>query len=320
MGYAESRVSDWPALQNRLRKNWQHVSKWAKRQEITCFRLYDRDIPTFPLMIDWYQGQLHIQEYDTNWQQTEAEHLQWTQQIKHIIADTLSVPIDALHWKHRHRQRGQNQYEKTGVAGQDFIVREHGHQFWVNIDAYLDTGLFLDHRPTRRRIELEAAGKRFLNLFCYTAAFTVYAAAGKALSSESVDLSNTYLEWAKRNLLLNQIDIAQHKLVRADVMQYVYAAKKSRRQYDLIVLDPPSFSNSAKMQGVLDIQRDHSALIRDCLHLLVPNGTLYFSTNLRRFMLDSEWHALAENISHQSVPEDFRNKKIHQCWRIPKHA
>jgi 23S rRNA (cytosine1962-C5)-methyltransferase len=308
-------VSDWQALYNRLSKNWKHLSKWAARQEIHCFRLYDKDIPSFPLIIDWYQGQVHIQEYDTHWQQTVSEHAAWLAKAQQIIAEVLKVSPEHLHSKHRHRQRGQSQYQKTGVSGQDFIVKEQGHRFWVNLDAYVDTGLFLDHRLTRRRVEREAKNKRVLNLFCYTGAFTVYAGAGGAVASESVDLSNTYLDWAKRNLHLNQLDLNRHKLIRADVFAYL---RECSAQFDLIILDPPSFSNSAKMQGVLDIQRDHSGLIEGCLSRLSAKGSMYFSTNLRGFTLDTRWHAIAENISHQSVPDDFRNKKIHQCWRIVK--
>jgi 23S rRNA (cytosine1962-C5)-methyltransferase len=307
-------VSDWQAFHNRISKNWKHVSKWAKRQGLHCFRLYDKDIPAFPLILDWYQGHVHIQEYETHWRQTESEHEAWLSEAHQTIAQALTVPPEYLHGKRRHRQRGRTQYGKTGVRGQDFIVEEQGHRFWVNLDAYVDTGLFLDHRPTRRRVEMEAAGKRVLNLFCYTGAFTVYAGAGGAVASESVDLSNTYLDWAKRNLLLNQLDLARHKLVRADVLSYLQTT--SYAKFDLIILDPPSFSNSAKMHGILDIQRDHSNLIQACLHRLSENGILYFSTNLRGFTLDTAWHTLAENISAQSVPDDFRNKKIHQCWRI----
>jgi len=212
------------------------------------------------------------------------------------------------------------QYEKTGKTGDDFIITENGRKFWVNLDKSLDTGLFLDHRNTRKKVGETAAGKRFLNLFSYTGSFTVYAATGGAASSETVDLSNTYLDWAKRNFKLNGIDTEQHKIVRADVFQYLQNAAAEGKQFDLIVMDPPSFSNSKKMLDILDIQRDHKKLIDGAMNLLASDGILYFSNNLRSFVLDnsvSEQYAV-KDISKQSVPDDFRNKKIHQCWEI-KH-
>ena len=212
------------------------------------------------------------------------------------------------------------QYEKTGKTGDDFVITENGRKFWVNLDKYLDTGLFLDHRNTRKKVGDTAADKRFLNLFSYTGSFTVYAATGGAASSETVDLSNTYLDWAKRNFELNGIDTEQHKIVRADVFQYLQNAADEGKQFDLIVMDPPSFSNSKKMLDILDIQRDHKKLIDGAMNLLASDGILYFSNNLRSFVLDdsvAEQYAV-KDISKQSVPDDFRNKKIHQCWEI-KH-
>ena len=229
-------------------------------------------------------------------------------------------PAEHIHLKQRSRQRGSSQYEKTGRSGEDFIVHENGRAFWVNLDKYLDTGLFLDHRNTRALVGSEARGKRFLNLFSYTGSFSVYAATGGAVSSETVDLSNTYLDWARRNFELNRINPEQHRIIRADVFQYLQNAAAEGKRFDLIVMDPPSFSNSKKMLDILDIQRDHPRLIREAMQLLEPGGTLYFSNNLRSFELEpavAERHAVAE-ISRQSVPEDFRNRKIHRCWTI-KH-
>ena len=207
---------------------------------------------------------------------------------------------------------------ETGKTGDDFIITENGRKFWVNLDKYLDTGLFLDHRNTRKKVGETAAGKRFLNLFSYTGSFTVYAATGGAVSSETVDLSNTYLDWAKRNFELNGISPEQHQIVRADVFQYLQNAASEGKQFNLIVMDPPSFSNSKKMLDILDIQRDHKKLIDGAMDLLASDGILYFSNNLRSFALDdsvSEQYAV-KDISKQSVPDDFRNKKIHQCWEI----
>lgn len=225
---------------------------------------------------------------------------------------------EQIHFKRRERQKGAQQYEKTGKQGEDFIITENGRKFWVNLDKYLDTGLFLDHRNTRKRVGEMASGKRFLNLFSYTGSFTVYAATGGAVSSETVDLSNTYLDWAKRNFELNQIDTNRHQIVRADVFQYLQTALKQNKQFDLIVMDPPSFSNSKKMLDILDVQRDHVHLIDGAMSLLAADGLLFFSNNLRSFELDGKISTeySVKDVSKQSVPEDFRNKKIHQCWEI----
>lgn len=306
------------AFANRLRKNAKHWDKWARRQGLSCYRLYDRDLPDFPLAIDRYAQHLHLQEYATAWEAAEDEYLVWREACFQTVEAVLELPRARIHFKQRQRQRGTAQYEKTGATSEDFMVEEQGLKFWVNLDAYLDSGLFLDHRNTRHRVRERAAGKRFLNLFAYTGSFTVYAAAGGAASSVTVDMSNTYQDWSRRNFVLNGINLEQHKLVRADVTQYLSEAFWRHEQYDLIVMDPPSFSNSKKMQGVLDVQRDHVALIRGCLRLLAPGGELFFSNNRRGFKLDAD--ALAgcdiHDISRQTVPEDFSNKKIHQCWII----
>ncbi|HYN28213.1 MAG TPA: class I SAM-dependent methyltransferase, partial [Burkholderiales bacterium] len=218
----------------------------------------------------------------------------------------------------RHGQRPEAQYRKLGPRGEDFIVGEGGHRFVVNLTDYLDTGLFLDQRQTRALVQRQAPGRNVLNLFCYTGSFSVYAAAGGAKTSTSVDLSNTYLDWARRNFELNGMDAGRHRLVRADARRFVGDEATAGQGYDLIVLDPPSFSNSKRMQGVLDVQRDHVALIRGCVEILAPAGELLFSTNLRSFRMDAA--ALARfkiaEISSQTVPPDFRNRKIHKCWRI----
>ena len=303
---------------NRLGKNIKHQLKWAKRQQLEAWRIYDKDIPQFPFAVDVYGEHIHLQEYDTGWLMHPEEYRQWLADVCEAVQFVTGFPAQNIHLKQRARQKGTAQYEKTGTAGEDFIVCEHGRRFWVNLDKYLDTGLFLDHRNTRKKVGDTAAGKRFLNLFSYTGSFTVYAATGGAISSETVDLSNTYLDWAKRNFELNGMDLAAHRIVRADVFQYLDEAAQQGKQFDLIVLDPPSFSNSKKMLDILDIQRDQAKLVDGAMRLLAPQGTLYFSNNLRSFTLDS---ALAEryrikDISRFSVPEDFRNRKIHQCWEI----
>ena len=303
---------------NRLGKNIKHQLKWAKRQQLEAWRIYDKDIPQFPFAVDVYGEHIHLQEYDTGWLMHPEEYRQWLADVCEAVQFVTGFPAQNIHLKQRARQKGTAQYEKTGTSGEDFIVCEHGRRFWVNLDKYLDTGLFLDHRNTRKKVGDTAAGKRFLNLFSYTGSFTVYAATGGAISSETVDLSNTYLDWAKRNFELNGMDLAAHRIVRADVFQYLDEAAQQGKQFDLMVLDPPSFSNSKKMLDILDIQRDQAKLVDGAMRLLAPQGTLYFSNNLRSFTLDD---ALAEryrikDISRFSVPEDFRNRKIHQCWEI----
>ncbi|MFN2309563.1 MAG: class I SAM-dependent methyltransferase [Gammaproteobacteria bacterium] len=306
---------------NRLRKNAKHWDKWARRQGLSCYRLYDRDLPDFPLAIDRYAEHVHLQEYATAWEAGEDEYRVWREACFQTVEAVLEVPRPQIHFKQRRRQRGTAQYQKTGTTGEDFMVEEQGLRFWVNLDAYLDSGLFLDHRITRRWVRERAAGRRFLNLFAYTGSFTVYAAAGGAAGSVTVDLSNTYQDWSRRNFALNGLDPARHALTRADVTQYLGEACWRREQYDLIVMDPPSFSNSKKMQGVLDVQRDHVALILGCLRLLAPDGELFFSNNRRGFTLDAAALTGCEirDISRQTVPEDFSNKQIHQCWII-RHA
>lgn len=311
-------MSDISSFRNRLLKNARHWSKWAKRQGISCYRLYDRDVPEFPVIVDWYEGRVHLQEVETGWVESDEDHADWLDEIRAACAEVLQIPLEAVSLKTRRRQRGEQQYEKTGTSGEDFVVHEDGLEFYVNLEAYLDTGLFLDHRNTRKRVRAEAAGKRFLNLFSYTGAFTVYAAAGGARETVTVDMSNTYLDWAGRNFGLNGMAFQEHNRVREDVFAWLRHALEQREKFDLIVCDPPSFSNSKKMLGVLDVQRDHAWLIDSCLALLNPGGVLYFSNNLRTFKMDESLLAQCQDISAQSVPEDFRNKKIHQCFRFEK--
>jgi 23S rRNA (cytosine1962-C5)-methyltransferase len=311
-------VPDIDAFRNRLARNARHWSRWARRQEIHCYRIYDRDVPQFPFAIDRYDSRIHLQEIDTGWQQTEDEHASWVDTVAAAVTESLDLPADQIHVKRRERQRGAAQYQKLSAAADEFPVDEGGLRFLVNLDAYLDTGLFLDHRKTRALVRDLAAGRRFLNLFSYTGSFTVYAAAGGAARSESVDLSNTYLDWASRNLRLNGQDLARHELVRADAFAYLEGAARAGKQFDLIVLDPPSFSNSRRMQDVLDVQQDHPRLIAGCMRLLAADGELIFSTNRRHFDLDpyvSQTYR-CEDIHHWSVPEDFRNRTAHRCWRL----
>ncbi len=305
---------------NRVRRSARHWGKWARRRGIECYRIYDRDIPEFAFALDVYGHCAHLQEYRRGSEIGGPEHEAWLAQVRETAAAALELDLDAVVLKQRVRRHGGAQHEKTGRAGREFAVQEGGHRFLVNLEAYLDTGLFLDHRTTRALVAAEASGKRFLNLFCYTASFTVYAAAAGATSSVSVDLSNTYLDWARRNFALNDVAPDQHELVRADVLTWLKEAAAANRQFDLVVLDPPSFSTSKAMTGVLDVQRDYPTLLADCARLLAPTGALYFSTNLAGFKFDPERvPALSgEDISQRTVPEDFRNRRIHRCWRFTR--
>lgn len=302
------------AFTNRLNKNFKHFSKLMRKQNIDAYRIYDKDIPEFPFAVDIYGDSRVIYEYYTPHKNIADEERQNAVQSVCMATDCTQ---DKVHYKVRQKQKGDEQYQKTGILGEDLIVRENGIPFWVNLDKYLDTGLFLDHRNTRLQIKNEAMGKRFLNLFAYTGSFTVYAAKGGAIYSETVDLSNAYCEWAKRNFKLNNINTKQHIIIRENVLEYL---QKTNKQFDLIVIDPPSFSNSKKMTNSFDIQRDHILLITQAMKLLSPNGVLYFSNNLRTFKLANEISEKysVKDISAQSVPIDFRNKKIHRCWQI-KH-
>jgi len=304
---------------NRVGKNFRHFSRWARRLGIECFRVYDRDIPELPLVLDIYGDRAHLQEYSRISIDGPGQR-EWRKAMHAAAAEATGIPLDRVALKERHGQSPDAQYRKVDSRAEDFTVIEGGHRFIVNLTDYLDTGLFLDHRQTRALAGQLAAGRRFLNLFCYTGSFSVYAAAGGARESVSVDLSKTYLEWAGRNFQLNGMDLSRHRLEHADVRRFLEDEARAKQRYDLIALDPPSFSNSKRMQGVLDVQRDHVDLIRACVALLSPAGEMLFSTNLRSFRLDAE--ALSDlnmaDISADTVPPDFRNKKIHRCWRISR--
>ena len=329
-------MPDVSAFANRLRKNATHWRKWARRRGISCFRLYDRDIPQFPFAIDWFEAvaprhetRLHVQEIDTGWKIEADAHAAWLDAVREAICAACGVPAARLHLKRRERQRGTAQYGKTGAAAQAFVVEEAGCRFEVDLDSYVDTGLFLDHRPLRARVAesvarraAAGAGTRFLNLFAYTGSFTVHAARAGAGGSTTVDLSNTYLAWAARNFKLNGIDPRRHRLLRADVLAWLPPALAAKERYDLIVLDPPSFSNSKKMQGVLDVQRDHARLLAQCHALLAEGGEFWFSTNLRSFAMDGDLARRLglRDITAPSVPEDFRRpgKPPHRAWYAKK--
>ena len=307
---------------NRLQKNIKKIEKWAKQQGLDAYRLYDADLPEYNVAVDRYGDHIVVQEYAApkNIDENKAR-----QRLLDAVTATLQVTgieTNKLILKVRQKQKGTNQYEKLANKGEYFYVNEYGAQLWVNLTDYLDTGLFLDHRLTRKMVGEMAKGKDFLNLFAYTGSATVHAALGGAKSTTTVDMSNTYLNWAEQNLILNDIEGKQHKLIQADCLQWL---EKCDRQFDLIFVDPPTFSNSKRMEDSWDVQRDHIKLMRNLKRILRPNGTIVFSNNKRGFKMDFE--ALDElglnavEISAKTLPLDFeRNKQIHNCWIVTMKA
>lgn len=310
-------------LMNRLKKRHQHLRKWAKRQDIQAFRLYDKDIPEVPLQIDIYGKYLHIAELLKFRDKDEKEQEEWTITMAEHAARALGIPEENVFIKTRRQQKGRNQYERFARERFTIEIREGGLEFEVNLSDYLDTGLFLDHRTTRSFVRDIADGSRMLNLFSYTGSFSVYAANGGAMSTTSVDMSNTYSEWAKRNLERNGFLTGNlHRLITANAVEWLNLAVERKDSYDLIVCDPPTFSNSKKMDGVFDVQKDQVWLIEQCLKLLTKKGVLIFSNNFRKFRLeDSELKkrgALIDEITNKTIPEDFAKRKPHRCWLIQR--
>ncbi|MCX2961394.1 bifunctional 23S rRNA (guanine(2069)-N(7))-methyltransferase RlmK/23S rRNA (guanine(2445)-N(2))-methyltransferase RlmL [Rodentibacter caecimuris] len=303
---------------NRLQKNIKKIEKWAKQQGLDAYRLYDADLPEYNLAVDRYADHIVVQEYAApkNIDENKAR-----QRLLDTVTATLNVTgveTNKLILKVRQKQKGTNQYEKLANKGEYFYVNEYGAQLWVNLTDYLDTGLFLDHRLTRKMVGELAKGKDFLNLFAYTGSATVHAALGGAKSTTTVDMSNTYLNWAEQNLILNDLEGKQHQLIQADCLQWL---EKCDRQFDLIFVDPPTFSNSKRMETNWDVQRDHIKLMGNLKRILRQGGTIVFSNNKRGFKMDfAGLEALglsAVEISHKTLPLDFeRNKQIHNCWLV----
>jgi len=307
-----------PDFSNRLKKNIAKIGKWARKEKLDCYRIYDADLPEYNVAIDVYLDQLVIQEYAApkNIPEEKAKR-----RLTDIIRATIQVtetPANKVVLKVREKQKGRSQYQKLSQQSETLVVNEYGVKLSVNLHDYLDTGLFLDHKITRRKLGEMAQGKDFLNLFAYTGSGTVHAACGGAKSTTTVDMSNTYLEWAKENMKLNGQVGRQHRFEQADCLQWL---ETSTAQFDLIFIDPPTFSNSKRMEQSFDVQRDHIQLMKNLKRLLRAGGTIVFSNNKRHFKMDLE--ALeqlgleAKNISHQTLPLDFaRNKHIHNCWVI----
>jgi 23S rRNA G2069 N7-methylase RlmK/C1962 C5-methylase RlmI len=298
----------------RLNKLARHLRRWPGKRGISCFRLYERDIPEIPFVVDRYADCLHITEYERPHVRDPDHHSRWLELMTRTASTILEVEPVNVFFKSRIRQ-ASSQYEKLSDTGAVRIVQEAGLGFLVNLSDYVDTGLFLDHRITRGMVRREAEGKSFLNLFAYTGSFSVYAAAGGALSTTTVDWSNTYLNWARQNMSHNGYGGDAHQFVREDAMTFLRA---SGDKYDLVVVDPPTHSNRKDAVDWM-VQQQHGELLHRLATRVNPSGVVYFSTNYRRFKLDEsliEADFAIREISRQTVPEDFRNRRIHRCWRL----
>ncbi|HEY5966785.1 MAG TPA: class I SAM-dependent methyltransferase [Chitinophagaceae bacterium] len=307
-------------FQNRLEKVYRHLGKQAKRMGATCYRLYDHDLPEFPFCIEIYEQNIYVAEYKRRHGMDENEHDEWMKQSIVVVCEILKISDENIFLKLRQKKPGRlGQYQKTAGKQSEFIVEENKLKFIVNLSDYLDTGLFLDHRVTREKVKAEAKEKKVLNLFSYTGSFSVYAAAGEANEIVTVDLSKTYLAWALRNMKLNEFaDPSKYKFIHADVLQYLHTIPEN--YFDLVILDPPTFSNSKRMEDILDIQRDHVRLINDCLRVLKPGGRIYFSTNYKRFVLEiaSIQSSSIKDITKQTTPFDFEGRINRVCYLIEK--
>ena len=309
-------------FENRLLKNYKHRIKQAKRQNISCWRLYDHDLPEYPICVEIYEDYIYIAEYNRRHALTEEEHAIWLADTKTIIATITGIAIDNMYLRVRKRMdHKEEQYEKDDAVPESKIitVQETGLKFLVNLTDYLDSGLFLDHRLTRQMVQAEAKDTEFLNLFSYTSSFSVYAAAAGAKTVTSVDLSKTYLSWSEENFALNKLkNLVAYQFVHADVKQYLKSLPSNK--YDLVVMDPPTFSNSKRMKSVLDIQLDHVELINDVLRAMKPGGILYFSTNYSKFVLSAEQiHSKQiKDITKATTPFDFEGRLKRWCYKIIK--
>ncbi len=310
---------------NRVAKNLKQLEKWASKEQVSCYRIYDADMPEYSFAIDRYGESdgdrvwLYVQEYAAP-RTIDADSVQRRRnEALAALPEVTGIPPDRIHLRQRRQTKRGEQYEKLGDAAEFQLVEEGGLRFWVNFSDYLDTGLFLDHRITRARLREYAARTRFLNLFAYTGSATVYAASGRARETTTVDMSATYLDWAQRNLAVNGLSGRQHEFLQEDCIAWLKDAVAARRQFDLIFLDPPTFSNSKRMDDILDVQRDHVELIDRCMALLAPGGKLVFSNNAQKFKLDPEVAAryAVKDVSRATLPRDFeRNPRIHVCYEL----
>jgi len=307
-------------FRNRLAKVFRHIGKIAKRQNISCYRVYDYDLPEFPFCIEIYDDKIYLAEYKKRFEMADKEHGEWLDECLKIISEITQIPSEKIYARQRQRKEGrEGQYEKLDSKEEFFAVHEQGLKFNVNLTDYLDSGLFLDHRITRNMVRQESKDKNVLNLFCYTASFSVYAADGGAANVISVDLSKTYLNWAEGNFALNGFDDKnKYHFVHADVKQYLDELPEN--YFDMVVMDPPTFSNSKRMKDFLDIQRDHVEMLNKTLRCMKKDAVMYFSNNLRSFQLDADniKASSIKDITKTTTPFDFQGKLFRWCYRIIK--
>lgn len=306
-------MADQKTIQNRIEKNYKHRAKWAKQSGLEAFRIYEKDIPEFPFIVDIYKD--HAVIFEKRDDEIDSEKFDHFNYIISAVKNILNLPEEKIIIKSRMKQKGTTQYERLEERNEFIAVKEQQASFLVNLHDYLDTGLFLDHRPMRQTIFNEARGKKFLNLFSYTGTVSVMAALGGASHVTSVDLSSTYQEWAKKNFEQNKISMKEHNFIVQNALDYL---DKTVNKFDLIFLDPPTFSNSKKMEDDFEVEKDQIILIKNCLRLLSPGGTLYFSNNKRKFKLDPTISEMAviQDITDKTIPLDFRDRKIHHCYKI----
>lgn len=306
-------MADQKTIQNRIEKNYKHRAKWAKKEGLQCFRVYEKDIPEFPFIVDIYKDYAVI--FEKRDSEIDAEKFDHFKFIISAIKDVMDLPEEKIIIKSRMKQKGTTQYEKLEDRNEFFPVKEYQAEFLVNLHDYLDTGLFLDHRPMRQVIFKEAKDKKFLNLFSYTGSVSVMAALGGATHITSIDLSSTYQEWARKNFELNKLSLKNHNFIVQSALEYI---EQAVNKFDLIFLDPPTFSNSKKMEDDFEVERDQQFIIKHSLRMLNPGGTLYFSNNKRKFKLDTGVLEFANvlDITEKTIPQDFRDRKIHHCFKI----
>ena len=299
---------------NCIRTKYRHIRKWAKRTGTNCFRIYDREMHHYPLVIDFYAGRYCVQYFSQDREETDPPE-PLIEEVEGVLKRLFGAEPSDVYWRMRIKRKKMQQYEKSDEVKEFFSALEYGVQFRINLTDYLDTGLFLDHRETRQLVASLAKGKRVLNLFAYTCSFSVHAAAAGAVYTKSVDLSNTYTDWGRENFLLNGLSLKNHPIVRGDCLRFL---DEERETYDLIVIDPPTISRSKSMDQMFDVQIDYAMLIQKALKLLRPDGVIVFSTNSRRFVFDEGLFpgCTIREISKRTLPIDFQDPLIHRCWKI----
>ncbi len=306
-------------FKNCIRNTYRHLKKWAKRSSTNCFRIYDRHIPQYPLAIDFYDGRFCVHYFPRSFE-SDIPPQELIDEVEIALHDIFGASPDSIFWRSRIVREKTEQYEKASDRKEFFTVIEYGVQFKVNLSDYLDTGLFLDHRETRKIVASQCKGKKLLNLFAYTCSFSVHAAVQGAVYTKSVDMSNTYTAWGQDNFILNGLSLRDNEIVRADCLKFLHDEIRTGNKYDVIVIDPPTISRSKKMTQMFDIQVDYIELLSQALELLEEDGVLFFSTNSRKFIFDKSHFTTCTitEISHKTIPLDFLNQKIHKCWTITK--